>query len=171
MNLSDYPTAWQRKTLWSAVTAFAMVLIGSSASFGINPDLIAFHKDVNAMHSLDYEFAVAFQKSTLFRDIPQAYFDTLVSENMKAPLSVWKKALNGFLFDDNTKDLHKIQAPTLIMWGDKDALAKEQDQKVLSTIKRSRLKKFTDVGHSIQWEIPEEFTKELVFFIQELNGD
>lgn len=29
MNLSDYPTAWQRKTLWSAVTAFAMVLIGA----------------------------------------------------------------------------------------------------------------------------------------------
>jgi len=31
MNLSDYPTAWQRKTLWSAVTALAMVLIGAIA--------------------------------------------------------------------------------------------------------------------------------------------
>jgi hypothetical protein len=31
MNLSDYPTAWQRKTLWSAVTALAVVLIGAIA--------------------------------------------------------------------------------------------------------------------------------------------
>lgn len=31
MNLSDYPTAWQRKTLWSAATAVAMVLIGAIA--------------------------------------------------------------------------------------------------------------------------------------------
>jgi predicted PurR-regulated permease PerM len=31
MNLSDYPTAWQRKTMWSAVTALSMVLIGAIA--------------------------------------------------------------------------------------------------------------------------------------------
>ena len=31
MNLSDYPTAWQRKTLWSAATAVAMVFIGAIA--------------------------------------------------------------------------------------------------------------------------------------------
>src|SRR5688572_18285048 len=31
MNMPDYPTPWQRKTLWSAATAFAMVLIGGIA--------------------------------------------------------------------------------------------------------------------------------------------
>jgi predicted PurR-regulated permease PerM len=29
MNLSEYPTPWQRKTLWSAATALAVVLIGA----------------------------------------------------------------------------------------------------------------------------------------------
>src|SRR5262245_11110210 len=31
MNSPEYPTAWQRKTLWSATTAVAMVLIGAIA--------------------------------------------------------------------------------------------------------------------------------------------
>jgi predicted PurR-regulated permease PerM len=31
MNLREYPTPWQRKTLWAAATAFAVVLIGAIA--------------------------------------------------------------------------------------------------------------------------------------------
>ena len=61
------------------------------------------------------------------------------------------------------------RGPTLIVWGDRDALSPRRDQDaLLTTISGSRLVVYEGAGHALHWEQPERFAADLVAFAKSL---
>ena len=99
--------------------------------------------------------------------MPSAFLDTVVRESLKVPARVWRAAFAGPFEDDFAAELEKIAAPTLILGGDRDALARRADQDAfLSSIASSRLVVYHGAGHALHWEQPERFAAGLASFIE-----
>ena len=67
------------------------------------------------------QFVREFQSSTLAAPVPAGFFDQLVAESLKAPARVWRAAFAGIRTMPPVDDT-VITAPTLLVWGDQDAL-------------------------------------------------
>ena len=107
-----------------------------------------------------------FQMATLSKKIDSAYFNLLVDESLKVPISVFQQAFKGLIDADNTNQLKRISQPTLIFWGEKDAFFfREGQETLLKNIRGSKRIVYTDTGHALHWEHPERFAKDLVDFI------
>ena len=146
-----------------------LVIVGSDANFRDNPGLEDFQKEVNGLKDLDRSYLEAFQKSTLFKPIDKAYFETLVSESVKTPLYVFKSAINGVVEASLEKDLRKIKSPVLIIWGDQDMICPEQGQlKMKELIKNSKFIRYNNTGHAVHWEEPDRFLQDLTNFIDKI---
>jgi non-heme chloroperoxidase len=116
---------------------------------------------------VDRDFVREFQRSTIIRPVPQAFFETVVQESIKLPARVWKDVA-ACMADDFSSELHKIAAPTLLVWGEQDALVPRSDQDAqLAAIADSQLEVYEGTGHSVHWEQPERFANDLVNFIEE----
>ena len=145
----------------------AIVIVDSDASFIDNPGMPEFLNEVTQLTDpVAFEFADAFQKSTLSRPIDSAYYQLLVGESLKVPAHVWREAMQQTLYANFTSQLPMIQKPTLIFWGSKDSICPHKDQEILQKgIQGSKLIVYEGVGHALHWEEPERFVKDLVSFI------
>ncbi len=115
---------------------------------------------------IPYTFARDFQASTIYSRVPPTFFETLVSEAMKAPASMWHGIGKSFQ-SDGPVALEKVKIPTLIFWGDHDNFFKRADEDALvSKITGSKLMVYADTGHALHWERPERFSKDLVEFVE-----
>jgi non-heme chloroperoxidase len=111
-----------------------------------------------------------FAEGTLARPVPQAFLETIVRENLKAPARVWRATFEGLLDDDSLRELDKIKAPTLIIWGDRDAFLPRSDQETLAAaITGSRLLVYRGAGHAFYWEDPSLVASDLAAFIAEVE--
>jgi non-heme chloroperoxidase len=111
-----------------------------------------------------------FVESTLTRPVPQAFLETIVQENLKVPARVWRATFEGLLDDDSLEELGKIKAPTLIVWGDQDAILPRSDQESLAAaITGSRILVYPGAGHAFYWEDPGRVASDLAAFIAELE--
>jgi non-heme chloroperoxidase len=107
----------------------------------------------------------------LARRVPAALLDTAVRESLKVPARVWRDTFAGFLEDDFADELDRIQAPTLVVWGDRDTLSPHADQQtLLRAIAGSRLLTYEDHGHALHWEDPARFAADLVAFVATIVG-
>ena len=123
-----------------------------------------------AVESLDgevpAEFARDFQESTVYSPLPADFMDGVVAESLKLPARVWRAVLEGLLADEHTSRLGRIEAPTLILYGERDALLSRAEQDaLLSALPNAALKVYPETGHSPQWERPERFVNDLEAFI------
>lgn len=123
-----------------------------------------------AVEALDGEvpeaFAREFQESTVYGALPREFMDGVVAESLKLPARVWRAVLEGLLADEHTPRLAEIQTPTLILWGERDALLGRAEQVALVTsLRGSVLKVYPETGHSPQWERPELFVRDLEAFV------
>lgn len=148
-----------------------LVLMGSFFAFRGNPELADLRDAVSRLTDpVDYGFALEFQQSTLAGPVPQTYLDVVVEESLKVPARVWRAALEGLLEDDHTAELRRIDSPTLIVWGDKDAFCPDSDQQALrAAIRGSQLITYPGVGHALHWEEPERFAADLAAFAEKLG--
>jgi pimeloyl-ACP methyl ester carboxylesterase len=81
---------------------------------------------------------------------------------------VWREAFEGFLEDDFADELDAIEAPTLLLWGDRDALVPRHDQDVaLTTVPDAALIVYEGAGHAVHWEQPQRLASDLVAFVHE----
>jgi pimeloyl-ACP methyl ester carboxylesterase len=84
---------------------------------------------------------------------------------------VWRAAFAGFFEDDFAAELGAIAAPTLVLWGDRDGLARRIDQDALvAGIAGARLEVYEGTGHALHWEEPERFAAELTSFVERVAG-
>ena len=68
-------------------------------------------------------------------------------------------------FDDRD-ELHTITAPTLLLWGDRDAIFPRKDQDgLVGAIPGARLKVYAETGHCPNWERPQEVAADLMAFM------
>jgi non-heme chloroperoxidase len=117
------------------------------------------------------DFVREFVEGTLTRPVPQAFLENIVQDNLKAPARVWRATFEGLLDDDSLEELHRIEAPTLIVWGDQDTILPRSDQEALAAaIPGSRLLVYPGAGHAFYWEDPGRVASDLAAFIAELEA-
>lgn len=151
----------------------ALLLEGAFVPRPGNAAVREFWESVSELRDpIDPAFAREFQQSTLAREVPSAFFETVVNESLKVPARIWQAALAPFLTQDFLRDLAAIRAPTLLVWGDRDAFATATDQTTLNqTIAGSRLVVYSGTGHCPHWEEPARFASDLNAFVEALRSD
>jgi pimeloyl-ACP methyl ester carboxylesterase len=147
-----------------------IVLMASFTTLRGKPQLAELSEAVsNLTDPVDPSFVREFQMSTLAQPVSRAFLDTIVRESLKLPARVWRAALKGLLEADFSRDLGRIEAPTLIVWGDQDALFPRSDQDTLAAaIPGSRLVVYPGAGHALHWENPRRFAADLTAFTESL---
>ena len=112
------------------------------------------------------DFVRDFQLSTAYQPLPADFLDQVVEESLKVPAHVWQAAVAGALGVDFTAQLGRIQAPTLLLWGDQDAYFPLAEQHVLANgLANAVLKIYPDTGHCPHWERPEQVAGDLLAFV------
>jgi len=108
-----------------------LIIAGSPLTLKDKPDVLALWDTTisTVKDPIDPSFVSEFVKSTLAQEVPQAFLQTMIKENLKVPARVWKATLKGLLEDKSSEKLNKINAPTLIVWGDKDEITPRSDQR------------------------------------------
>jgi non-heme chloroperoxidase len=114
---------------------------------------------------IDPEFVRDFQKSTFAGPVSADLLETVVAESLKVPARVWKATFAALLKEDTVQELDTITAPTLLIWGSKDAFCTRDDQDTLmEAIPGSRLAVYSDTGHAVHWEEPDRFAADFTTF-------
>ena len=147
-----------------------IVIIDSAPTFRNAPGMAEFIKQVGQLTDpVDHAFADEFQKSTLAKPLDPVYYATVVNEGLKVPARVWKDAFAGLMQADYVKQLKDINAPVLIVWGDKDNFCSRADQDVfVRGLKHSRFIIYQGTGHALHWEEPRQFAADLTEFVKKL---
>jgi non-heme chloroperoxidase len=146
-----------------------LVLIGAFAE--IPGDVVAELRTIVAgfVDPMDEAFVREFQASTLAAPVPEELFETIVAESMRAPAAVWQATVAGFRADRNHGP-SGITAPTLLIWGDQDGLARrDQQQRLLTELSVARLEEYRDSGHSPNWEQPARVAGDIAEFVHALD--
>jgi non-heme chloroperoxidase len=114
------------------------------------------------------QFARQFQASAAYAPLPAVFFEQLVAESRKLPACLWREVLDGVIAFDDTEDLGRIAAPTLLLWGEHDALFPRQEQeRLVASIPDARLLVYPETGHCPNWERPERVVDDLDAFMRQ----
>lgn len=145
-----------------------LVLVSSFATPRDNPAVRELWDEVSELTDpVDPGFVREFQQSTVIQPVPQAFFATVVQESLKVPAHVWRGVVGSDVREDYLKDLDKIEAPTLILRGEKDEYCPRSAQEAITAaIADSRLVVYPGAGHGLHWEEPERFASDLMTFIE-----
>jgi non-heme chloroperoxidase len=142
-----------------------LVLIGAPLSLA-TPGVLRFQAAVHALEDpVPAQFVREFQAGAAHVPLPEGFMEGLVAESLKLPARVWKRALDGLVAFDDAADLGRITTPTLLIWGDQDAVvSREEQQRLTDAIPDARLKVYPQTGHSPHWERPEAVAADLATF-------
>lgn len=115
------------------------------------------------------DFARSFVVDTSSAGIRADLVDLLVEELLKVPAHVWYGTFAGLLQYDDTTELGRIEAPTLLVWGDADALvSRDMQDQLARSIPDTDLLVYHGVGHTPRWDDPARFSCDLVSFVRRL---
>jgi non-heme chloroperoxidase len=147
-----------------------LVLIGSPTSLANNEGVRELGEEMLAAldDPVSPEFVREFQESTIHHLVSEEFFAGLVSESLKVPARVWRDYWDGVLLTaDDTARLSEIDAPTLILSGERDVLLpREEQERTAAAIPDATLKVYPDTGHAVAWERPEWVVQDLQEFIE-----
>jgi non-heme chloroperoxidase len=145
-----------------------LVLIGAQTP--ANEVILGLREAVRALEDpVPPEFVREFQVSTIYHPVPASFLEKAVSESLKLPARVWRDYMEGAVLaidHDYVVQLREINAPTLIVWGEQDALFPRADQERLArAIPNATLKVYPETGHAVHWERPEQVVQDLETFM------
>jgi 4,5:9,10-diseco-3-hydroxy-5,9,17-trioxoandrosta-1(10),2-diene-4-oate hydrolase len=89
----------------------------------------------------------------------------------QAVLSIFRthanfNGLKKWVVDLFNQEAPKISAPTLVMWGENDAILPYEQSKIsIDKIPHARLQTFKYCGHYIQYEYPDDFNRLVLAFV------
>ena len=85
-----------------------------------------------------------------------------MAESLKLPPRLWRLVIDRLVEYDDSHRLSQIEAPTLLLWGDRDALFSQADQdRLMATLPAARLTVHEDTGHCPNWEQPERVAADI----------
>ena len=143
-----------------------MVLIGSADRMG---DVLV--EEVRAAiadlpDDVPEDFAREFSAGTVHRPVAPEFFDARVAECRKAPGWVYRDSWEGLVRSDDRDRLRDVTAPTLVLWGDSDALFdRGQQDRLLTALPDARLRVYDETGHCPNWERPEDVAADVNAFL------
>ena len=116
------------------------------------------------------EFARSFLTETSSAELPADLVDLLVGEILKVPARVWRETFSALLEYDDMSEVGRIGAPTLLVWGDADAVVPRGMQDHLAnSIPDSVLLVYHGVGHTPRWESSSRFSSDLATFARRVG--
>jgi len=144
-----------------------LMLIGSAVT-AANQVLLEVQASMRTLQNpVPAQYARQFQASTAYVPLPEAFFEQLVVESRKLPARLWREVLDGMIAFDDTDNLGRITAPTLLLWGERDALLPRQEQeRLVASIPDARLLVYPNTGHCPNWEHPERVADDLDAFMR-----
>jgi len=146
-----------------------LVLMGSPTTLLNNEAVMEAGEHMRALENpISPEFVREFHMSTIHHPVPEEFLSTALSETLKVPAHVWRSYMEGVVLTvDDTARLGEIEAPTLILWGERDAILGREEQEWRSgAIPDATLKVYPDTGHAVAWERPEWVVRDLEEFIE-----
>ena len=110
-----------------------VVAAGGFASFSNKPGLVDFIQTqvLTLGEQVPRELAESFQRDTVAGPVAPGLLETMVDECLRTPAATWRGAFAALLEDDFSTELHKIEVPALLPWGNADAFSPESDQQRL----------------------------------------
>ncbi len=147
-----------------------LVLIGSPTTLVGNETVAEFGKEILALEDpIPPGFVREFVSGTIQDPVPEEFLEGVVSESLKVPARVWRGYYEGVvLAADDTARLDEIGAPTLILWGERDALLPHEEQeRRAAAIPDATLKVYPETGHLAHWVRPEWVARDLEAFVRE----
>ena len=162
----------QRVALSHPQRVSRLVLIGSPITLVGNEALIELGEEMLALEDpIPPEFVREFVQSTIYHAVPEEFLAGAVSECLKVPARVWRDYWKGVLLTANdTARLGEIGTPTLILWGERDALLPlEEQERRAAAIPDATLKVYPDTGHAVAGERPEWVVRDLEEFIKDTH--
>jgi pimeloyl-ACP methyl ester carboxylesterase len=82
---------------------------------------------------------------------------------------VWKEVFAGIVQFDVSRELSKIEVPTLVLWGGKETIATFKEQEALVRgLTRARIRVYEDAGHAIHWDEPARVAHDIATFVGEV---
>jgi non-heme chloroperoxidase len=116
------------------------------------------------------ERARAFVVDTSSETLAPELVDLLVKDVLAVPGHVWKEMFAGLLEYDDLAELPRIDAPTLLVWGDADPLvSREMQDELAGALGDARLRVCPGAGHTPRWDDPARFSADLVEFVRGLR--
>jgi pimeloyl-ACP methyl ester carboxylesterase len=146
-----------------------LVLMGSPTTLLNNEAVMEAGEQMRALEDpISPQFIRAFHMSTIHHPVPEEFLSTALSETLKVPARVWRGYMEGVVLTvDDTARLGEIDAPTLILWGERDTILGREEQEWRSgAIPDARLKVYPDTGHAVAFERPEWVVRDLEEFIE-----
>jgi non-heme chloroperoxidase len=146
-----------------------LVLIGSPTTLLNNEAVMEAGEKMLALEDpISPKFVRQFHLSTIHHPVPEEFLSTALCETLKVPARVWRGYMEGVVLTvDDTARLGEIDAPTLILWGERDAiLGREEQQWRAGAIPDATLKVYPDTGHAVAFERPEWVVRDLEEFIE-----
>jgi len=111
------------------------------------------------------EFARSFVIETSSETLAPDLIELLVEDVSALPAHAWNEMFAALLEYDDRAELPRIEAPTLLVWGDADSLvSREMQDQLANSIRDARLVVYSGAGHTPRWEDPARFSTELVAF-------
>lgn len=144
----------------------ALALIGTGATTRITgaDDLQAALRELP--DPIPEPFAREFQSGTVYHPVPSEFFDRIIKESLKIPPRLWPIMVDCLLGYDDTSEIGGIPAPTLLLWGDHDALfSRAQQDAFLKALPSARLKVYEETGHCPNWERPDWVAADIAAFV------
>jgi non-heme chloroperoxidase len=148
-----------------------IVAAGAFASFSDKPGFVDFVQSqmLTLGDEVPRELAESFQRDTVNGPVAPGLLETMVDECLRTPAATWRGAFAALLEDDFSTELHTIDAPVLLPWGDADSFSPESDQQRLERqIPRASRVVYAGTGHALHWEQPRRFAADLIRFEQTL---
>ena len=88
-------------------------------------------------------------------------------ETLAVPVQVWKSVARTLLTEESRRFLTEFKAPTLILWGEKDAaFPRVCQERLQQLLPHATMKAYPVVGHNLHWEIPGRITADIAAFLQ-----
>jgi pimeloyl-ACP methyl ester carboxylesterase len=100
------------------------------------------------------------------RTLPVRYWRILLGDALRAGPATLHNATRAVLAADLRPRLGQINAPTLVIWGERDNLVPLEYGKLLAeSLPNARLEVIEGAGHNPMWDRPDEFTSLVIDFL------
>ncbi len=136
----------------------------------------AAHQFVNSVvmglaDPIDPDFARSFVADTSSENVAPEVVDMVVADIVKVPARVWHAMFAGLLEYDDTHELTRVGAPSLLIWGDHDTLVSREMQALLADrIPHAELIVYPAAGHTPRWDDSPRFSGDLAAFVEQLQA-
>jgi pimeloyl-ACP methyl ester carboxylesterase len=145
-----------------------LVLVGSGTGVSHVPGLPELRDAILAFNDpVPPEFVKEFQYSTVFHPVPDEFMDQAIRESLRLPARVWHAVVDGMFAMPRRTSFPAATMPTLLVWGDRDAVFPRTELDALRALVPSAwVRVYAETGHAPHWERPEQFVRDLEAFLR-----